>query len=262
MENNHITDFHFDTSIAQQYHSQRQKIRVMSETWVGENLYCPCCGNPHISKMVNNKPVRDFICDYCGEAFELKSKAGTFGKKIADGAYKTMIESISSFSNPHLFILSYTKDLLVRDMFFIPKFFFIPDIIEKRSPLPETAVRAGWTGCNILISNVPQQGKITLIQEQLERNHGLVVEEYNQIKKLQISSLETRGWLFDVLNCVNATKGEYFELGDIYKFVPELKEKHQNNHNIEAKIRQQLQLLRDRGIIEFLGKGAYRKIIF
>ena len=32
------------------------------------------------------------------------------------------------------------------------------------------------------------------------------------------------------------------------------------NHNVEAKIRQQLQILRDLGFIEFLGKGQYRKI--
>ncbi|MDE6698369.1 MAG: hypothetical protein K2J91_02695 [Lachnospiraceae bacterium] len=31
-------------------------------------------------------------------------------------------------------------------------------------------------------------------------------------------------------------------------------------HNIEAKIRQQLQFLRDTGFIEFLCRGQYRKI--
>ena len=40
----------------------------------------------------------------------------------------------------------------------------------------------------------------------------------------------------------------------------EVKEKHINNNHIEAKIRQQLQLLRDKGYIEFLERGHYRKI--
>ena len=35
--------------------------------------------------------------------------------------------------------------------------------------------------------------------------------------------------------------------------------KHPNNNNIRAKIRQQLQQLRDRGIISFLGNGRYQK---
>lgn len=40
-------------------------------------------------------------------------------------------------------------------------------------------------------------------------------------------------------------------------------EKHMNNYNIEAKIRQQLQILRDKGFIEFSGRGHYKKqIIF
>lgn len=31
------------------------------------------------------------------------------------------------------------------------------------------------------------------------------------------------------------------------------------NHHIREKIRQQLQLLRDKGIIEFVGRGRYKK---
>ena len=35
--------------------------------------------------------------------------------------------------------------------------------------------------------------------------------------------------------------------------------KHPDNHHIKDKIRQQLQMLRDNGIIEFIGRGHYRK---
>lgn len=34
-------DFHFDLSLAENYHSNSQKIRVMSENWVGKNVFCP-----------------------------------------------------------------------------------------------------------------------------------------------------------------------------------------------------------------------------
>lgn len=64
----------------------------------------------------------------------------------------------------------------------------------------------------------------------------------------------------DVLNCVNKTPSKIFTLEEIYRHVDELSIKHPQNHNIEAKIRQQLQLLRDKGFIEFLGNGNYRKI--
>jgi len=40
-----------------------------------------------------------------------------------------------------------------------------------------------------------------------------------------------------------------------------LQAKHPENHNVKAKARsvQQLQFLRDKGVIEFLGRGHYRK---
>jgi type II restriction enzyme len=37
-------------------------------------------------------------------------------------------------------------------------------------------------------------------------------------------------------------------------------QKHINNNNVEAKIRQQLQLLRDKGFIEFAERGNYREV--
>ena len=48
---------------------------------------------------------------------------------------------------------------------------------------------------------------------------------------------------------------------DMYIFADELSAKHTDNHNIRAKIRQQLQFLRDKGFIKFLGGGTYRKIL-
>jgi len=47
----------------------------------------------------------------------------------------------------------------------------------------------------------------------------------------------------------------------MYQFEAMLTIKHPNNHNIKAKIRQQLQLLRDKGFIDFLDRGIYKKIV-
>lgn len=46
----------------------------------------------------------------------------------------------------------------------------------------------------------------------------------------------------------------------MYKFENMLAFKHPENHHIKDKIRQQLQMLRDHGMIEFTGRGYYRKI--
>ncbi len=68
-----------------------------------------------------------------------------------------------------------------------------------------------------------------------------------------------RGWLMDVLRCVDKLPLEKFTLADMYGFTAVLQKKYMDNHNVQAKIRQQLQFLRDQGYIEFLGNGHYRK---
>ena len=88
-----------------------------------------------------------------------------------------------------------------------------------------------------------------------------VVNEYTKMKKLQTSDLEKRGWLLDVLNCVNDIGSNEFTLKDMYNYVEILQRKHIYNNHIEAKIRQQLQFLRDKGFIEFIERGRYRKIV-
>ena len=67
-------------------------------------------------------------------------------------------------------------------------------------------------------------------------------------------------WLSDVRDCVNAIDSKQFTLADIYKFEARLTELHPQNRTIKAKIRQQLQKLRDQGYIEFTAKGSYRKV--
>ncbi|WP_226939371.1 hypothetical protein [Psychrobacter cryohalolentis] len=49
-------------------------------------------------------------------------------------------------------------------------------------------------------------------------------------------------------------------LNQVYAFADLLKLKYPENNHIKDKIRQQLQILRDRGIIKFLGRGHYQKL--
>ena len=141
------------------YHSETQRARVLTETWVGNNLYCPRCGNPKIIHFENNRPVADFYCENCKNEYELKSKSGKLGEKVNDGSYETMIARITSNKNPDFLFLGYQKQTMsVKDLIVIPKHFFVPSMIEKRKPLSLNARRAGWVGCNILIGSIPKQG--------------------------------------------------------------------------------------------------------
>lgn len=232
-------EIYFNQDVAINYKSTPQKIRVMSELWAKNNMYCPCCGNSILTKFENNKPVADFYCRNCGEIFELKSKNGNIGRKINDGAYETAIKRISSNENPNLFVLQYNKYKVVNFQI-IPKYFFTPEIIESRKPLSLTAKRAGWKGCNIVYGNIPIQGKIFIIKDQIIQDKRLVVNEFKESNKLYINNIQKRGWLLDTLFCINLLKKDIFTLNDMYKFENKLKEKYEKNNNIKPKIRQQL----------------------
>ncbi len=249
----------FDIDLAKNYVSNSQISRVLTESWVKENIYCPNCGRSSIYEYVNNKPVADFYCNQCAEDFELKSKNGSFTSKIVDGAYSTMIERILSVNNPNFFFLTYNKiDWAVNNFAIIPKHFFTPEIIEKRKPLSTTAKRAGWVGCNINLTNIPHAGKIFIVKNSVVQDKDLVLENWQKTAFLKDAALNSRSWFLDVLSCLDKIKNKDFKLADIYAFEAELQAKHPNNNHVKDKIRQQLQILRDKGILEFAAKGVYR----
>lgn len=250
----------FDTTAIEGYCSASQVARILTEKWVLDNMFCPRCGRPHLNHFENNRPVADFYCPDCMSEYELKSKNGAFGHKVVDGAYDTMIRRIIKNETPDFFFMNYSKNTLsVTDFLLVPKHFFVPEIIEKRPPLADTARRAGWVGCNILIDQIPRQGRIQIISNGNVKESDEIVKEVNGSNRLMVRDINARGWLFDMVNCINQIKEDLFSLVDVYAFEGLLAQKHPQNHNIRAKIRQQLQFLRDQGFIEFLGNGKYRK---
>ncbi|MDY5968334.1 MAG: DpnI domain-containing protein [Sphaerochaetaceae bacterium] len=248
----------FDTNLALDYHSNTQKIRIMSENWVVDNVYCVRCGSK-LNHFENNKPVGDMFCENCKEEFELKSNKAKLGKKIVDGAYSTMIEKIENDDIPNFFYLNYSiMDYKVKNLLIIPKHYFTKEIIVKRPPLSETAHRAGWIGCNIDVSSIPKSGMLYIIKNGQEENKNMVIKNYNKMLFLRKSKGELRGWLLDILKCIESLDKKEFTLNEIYSFEKFLKLKHPNNNNIQAKIRQQLQILRDYGYLSFTNRGEYR----
>jgi predicted RNA-binding Zn-ribbon protein involved in translation (DUF1610 family) len=147
------------------FDSGSQTARVLTEDWASREVFCPNCGNPHLSRFPANRPVADLYCASCKEEFELKSQKARFGARIANGAFRTMCERLDSQNNPNLML---------------------------------------------------------------------------------------------VLRCVEMIAKREFTLEEVYAFESHLSGLYPMNQHVRQKIRQQLQVLRDQGFIEFLGRGRYR----
>jgi type II restriction enzyme len=245
--------------IASNYKSFSQRARVLTEKWALENLYCPACPSDNLVPTTPGREVVDFICPDCDERYQLKSQSHPFGNRVVNSAYEPKIRAIRTGTIPNFLFLRYDpEELLVSDIFAVPKHFISKSIIEPRKPLSEHARRHGWRGSNIVLRNLPLDARIPIIKNKQEMPKNTVRDLWNRFLFMREQSVNSRGWLADVLACVRRLDKETFALADIYAFDTQLAKLHPRNKHVRPKIRQQLQVLRDYDTIEFLGKGIYR----
>lgn len=247
----------FDEELVSEYKSNSQKIRVMSETWVLKNCYCVKCGK-RLSHHKNNKPIADFFCSNCGEDYELKSKNGN-SNIICGGEYNTIIKKLEDNSLPNLLYLNYGPNYEVKNLIVIPKYYFSKSSIIARKPLASTARRSGWVGSYINIKHLPSSGKILIIRNSKFIDKKLVLYKYNKTLFLSGMQEKSKGWILEIMKCIDKLDLNEFTLNCLYDYEDELKNIYPNNNNIDAKIRQELQILRDMNYVESLGNGIYRR---
>jgi len=182
----------------------------------------------------------------------------------------------------------------VRDLLLIPSFMFSESAIIKRKPLAATARRVGWVGCNIALNRVPAEARIFLVRTTVaspRRRTGVapvsdfristrvfqdgdrcdacptqtvitspeeVRAKYKRVKPLENISVTQRGWTLDVLNAIRRLGKTEFTTADTYAFTRELERLHPDNRHVRDKIRQQLQVLRDLGLLLHVERGIWR----
>jgi len=253
-------DLYFEIGHANAYSSGLQRARVLTEPWVASQVYCPNCGSFPLMRYPNNSRIGDFYCSACRENYELNSKRALFGDKVDDGAYRAMLGRISGNANPNLFLLNYNVgSSAVTDLVIIPKHFFTTGMIEERAPLSPTARRKGWIGCRILLKSIPHSGRIAIIRNGVIERKAVVLDRWQRTLFLRKQrDLEAKGWLVQVMRCIERIGKNQFTLDEVYAFEDELKAAYPGNSHIRAKIRQRMQVLRDNGYLEFLGRGNYR----
>jgi type II restriction enzyme len=170
-----------------------------------------------------------------------------------------MKKAILQDRTPNLYVLQYDfHHWVVRTVILIPHFALTLSALECRKPLAPTARRAGWIGCNILLNRIPTDARISIVEQGITRTQADVRQAYRRLRPLQKLAVEKRGWTLDVLSAVRALGKTQFSLADVYDHADELGRLHPRNAHVRDKIRQQLQVLRDLGILEFMGAGLYR----
>src|SRR5438876_2725017 len=244
--------------LAAPYKSGSQRARVVSEGWGSRNLYCPRCDSPRLEPSSVNTRVVDFVCPGCEAAFQLKSQSHPFSRRVTDAAYGPMRRAIEESRTPHLLALDYDPlSWCVRNLTLLPSFALTISCLEKRKPLALTARRSGWVGCNILLFNIPTDARIKVVSDGSPSDPATVRRRFRLLQPLEKLGYEKRGWTLDVLNLVRSLHKTEFSLADVYTHSDELQLLHPKNQHVRDKIRQQLQHLRDMGLVEFAGRGRY-----
>lgn len=252
-------DIRFDLEKAAGYRSLSQIARVLTEDWGRRNLYCVACRKNRLAPLRDNSRVYDYACPGCGERYQLKSQRKALGVKFVDSAYGPMMQAIESDKAPNLLLLHYDPvEYCAANLVVVPRFFLSSSCIEARRPLSDGARRAGWIGCNIVLGQLPPDAKIAVVTDRRPEKPAVVRAGYERFKFLAGKKSELRGWTADVLKAVRSIGKREFRLDEVYRFEDDLCRLHPMNAHIRPKIRQQLQLLRDRGVLEFRGGGRYR----
>lgn len=258
-------DLRLDPKLAGGYSSASQVARLVTEQWASDNLYCLSCASQSLEAAMANTAVLDFRCPRCATAYQLKAKDGRFGRKVANSAYAVKVAAIDNGTVPNYLFLGYSRtDWLVRDLFAVPGHFVTRAVVEARPPLAPTARRAGWIGSNILLYALPTEARLELVTAGQVIRPSKARQRWREFAFLRTDPRARGGWAADVLACVRelqAQSGDDFTLAEFYaRFDRKLAELHPNNRNVRPKMRQQLQVLRDGGVIAFVGHGHYRVV--
>lgn len=254
-------DLALNVSLASSYKSGAQIARVVSEDWVSRELPCISCGADRLEQAPPNSPALDFVCLDCQAAYELKSKRSAFGSRLVNGEYETLVSRISSDTAPNFLLLRYDlRAARVEDLYAIHRGLLTPLAIEKRPPLPSTARRAGWVGSVIDLGALPQAALVPIVQNGIPRSFEAARSDWQSYRAITSLRPEVRGWVSDVLSCVQRLPSGVFSMKEIYRFESDLKRSHPDNQHIRPKIRQQLQVLVALGHLQRLSPGLYRRL--
>ena len=153
---------------------------------------------------------------------------------------------------------------IVTGLFVVPGHLIGRGSIQRRNPLGPNARRAGWVGSNILLGDIPEDGRIWIVSGNSITSPSVARIKWQRIAFLGNDPQASQGWGADIYSRVcrlaQETGDNVFTLRSFcFRFFTELAEIHPENHHIREKVRQQMQVLRNGGLLEFVdNRGTYR----
>jgi type II restriction enzyme len=131
--------------------TKRQALGEFGEKWIVRECDCPRCKRQRtFVRLPTNFKCANVICDFCGYVAQVKTATvADTGEipKIAPGAawepHKERMEAGIYFP---LFLVLVTPNLKEVGVYYLPSDLQRPDFFVPRSPLTESAQRAGWQG--------------------------------------------------------------------------------------------------------------------
>jgi type II restriction enzyme len=107
------------------------------------------------------------------------------------------------------------------------------------------------------LNRIPADARIAVVNESRVAPEKEVRAQYRRVKPLAEIKAKERGWTLDVLNAVRRLGKTQFTTSETYSFAHELEQLHPDNRHVKDKIRQQLQVLRDRGFLSQVERGVW-----
>jgi hypothetical protein len=102
------------------------------------------------------------------------------------------------------------------------------------------------------------EGRVPIVQDGEVVDRTDVRRRFQAVSRLCSASTEERDWTRLVLQAIHALGKRSFALNDLYAMQSEFEHVYPKNKHIPAKVRQQLQKLRDAGLLRFEEKGRYQ----
>jgi hypothetical protein len=101
-----------------------------------------------------------------------------------------------------------------------------------------------------ILAKVPKEKRVKFDKSEKELFPEAVYQPEDDLYDAGVETITGTlfGWRLDIFNVVSQIPASVFKLKHVYGHKKQLKQMHPENRNIEAKIRQQLQELRDLGL--------------